>query len=56
MKRQIFAGEGFPYLAPAVDIAEVAAERGFAQSTNFNTDYYNPAVDDFTYIPIDGWE
>lgn len=32
MKQQIFAGRGFAYLAPEVDIVEVAAERGFAQS------------------------
>lgn len=32
MKQQIFAEERLAYLAPAIDIVEVAAERGFAQS------------------------
>lgn len=32
MKQQIFAEERLAYFAPAIDIVEVAAERGFAES------------------------
>jgi len=55
MKQIDFAGGGTAYLAPELEIVDVATEQGFATSETgiYTTDYGKPTVDDFTYTEVE---